>query len=108
MKYELGISKYLEYFNLWNFENGNYSNSDVQFGEATPYYIASRHACSRISKTLPYIKLIILMRNPTSRAYSEYNMKFRYIFIHCINIYIYIYSFYNNFTIGDFNHRNIS
>lgn len=45
------------------------------FVESTPYYIASREACSRIAAVLPSVKLVILLRDPVQRAYSEYQMK---------------------------------
>jgi hypothetical protein len=41
-------------------------------GEASPYYIFYPHAAKRISKLMPNIKLIILLRNPVDRAYSHY------------------------------------
>ena len=47
------------------------------FIESTPFYLASRQGCSRIIHDIPTIKLIILLREPISRAYSEYNMKLR-------------------------------
>jgi hypothetical protein len=71
------------------------------YGEASPFYIASRHACQRIAKDLPRAKIIILLREPVARgvlihlslhpnqnvfsdschyqfaAYSEYQMKKR-------------------------------
>eukprot|EP01031_Cornospumella_fuschlensis_P028948 gene28948-34937_t len=49
----------------------------VYIGEATPSYIASRQACQRISQDLPQAKLVISLRDPVSRAYSEYQMKRR-------------------------------
>ncbi len=45
--------------------------------DATPSYISSRFSCQRISSSLPYVKLVILFREPVSRAYSEYQMKSR-------------------------------
>lgn len=67
--YNAGIQKYLSFF------------SEVEgkqvYGEATPYYIASRDACRRISEYYPQVKMIILLREPTKRMYSEYNMKRR-------------------------------
>lgn len=54
--------------------------SPFLFGESTPSYIASKYACKRISETLPNVKLIILMREPSARAYSEYQMKIRRVF----------------------------
>jgi hypothetical protein len=49
----------------------------LQYIEATPFYIASRHACRRISETVPEVKIIVLLREPVARAYSEYQMKKR-------------------------------
>lgn len=71
--YQLGINKYLESFNPWN------QLSPPLFGESTPFYVASREACQRISETIPNMKMIILLREPVSRAYSEYQMKKRCI-----------------------------
>ncbi len=41
-------------------------------GEASPYYIFHPHAPRRISAVLPNIKLILLLRNPIDRAYSQH------------------------------------
>ncbi|KAJ1387263.1 hypothetical protein B484DRAFT_409946, partial [Ochromonadaceae sp. CCMP2298] len=49
------------------------------FAEATPFYLASREACSRIAEHLPGAKLVVLLREPVARAYSEYQMKKRRI-----------------------------
>jgi hypothetical protein len=46
-------------------------------GEATTYYIFHPHAPRRISKALPGVKLIALLRNPTNRAYAQYHQKVR-------------------------------
>lgn len=45
--------------------------------EATPFYLADPFACSRIHAQLPHAKLVILVREPVSRARSEYEMKYR-------------------------------
>ncbi|KAJ1453968.1 P-loop containing nucleoside triphosphate hydrolase protein [Pelagophyceae sp. CCMP2097] len=45
--------------------------------EATPFYLADKHACARISMQLPDAKLVMLVREPVSRAFSEYEMKHR-------------------------------
>lgn len=42
--------------------------------ESTPYYLFHPLAPKRISKFLPNIKIIVLLRNPVDRAYSHYNM----------------------------------
>ena len=46
--------------------------------ESTPFYIASDVACEYIAKVIPNVRIILLLREPVSRAYSEYNMKKRY------------------------------
>lgn len=46
-------------------------------GEASPSYLWHEYAPERIGKTLPDVKLIALLRNPTSRAYSHYLMEVR-------------------------------
>jgi hypothetical protein len=47
-------------------------------GEATPFYVADRHACENIKEQLPEIPaIIVLVRDPVSRVYSEYMMKKR-------------------------------
>ncbi len=35
-------------------------------GEASPYYLFHPHAPKRIAKTLPQVKLIVLLRNPVN------------------------------------------
>jgi hypothetical protein len=44
----------------------------VLTGEASPYYLFHPHAPQRIAKLLPDVKLILLLRDPVSRAYSHY------------------------------------
>lgn len=41
-------------------------------GEASPYYLFHPHAPRRAAATLPHAKLIVLLRNPVDRAYSQY------------------------------------
>jgi len=47
-------------------------NQHFVTGEASPYYIFHPHAPRRISAVLPHIKLILLLRNPIDRAYSQH------------------------------------
>jgi len=44
-------------------------------GEATPRYVDHPHAPKRLKKLTPNAKLIVLLRNPIDRAYSNYNMR---------------------------------
>ena len=41
-------------------------------GEATPSYVHDKLAIERIAKTIPDVKLLMLLRNPVDRAYSHY------------------------------------
>jgi hypothetical protein len=46
-------------------------------GEATPAYLHNYHCANRIHKELPNTKLIIILRNPIDRAFSDYQMRVR-------------------------------
>jgi hypothetical protein len=74
--YKRGIKHYLKGFNNWNYTNYD-EYYPKMYGESSPFYIASRYSCKRITETIPNAKLIILLRNPISRMYSEYHMKKR-------------------------------
>lgn len=42
-------------------------------GEATPYYLYHPHVPARIARDLPHVKLLVLLRHPTDRAFSHYH-----------------------------------
>lgn len=42
-------------------------------GETTPYYLFHPHVPKRVKKSIPDVKLIVLLRNPVERAFSLYN-----------------------------------
>lgn len=42
-------------------------------GEATPYYLFHPLAAERAAATIPQAKIIAILRNPVSRAYSHFN-----------------------------------
>jgi Sulfotransferase domain len=42
-------------------------------GEASPSYLFHPQAPKRVAQALPHVKLIVLLRNPVSRAYSQYH-----------------------------------
>lgn len=46
-------------------------------GEASPYYFFNPLAAKRIFEALPKMKLILLLRNPVDRAYSQYHHEFK-------------------------------
>jgi hypothetical protein len=43
-------------------------------GEATPYYLFHPAVAERVADALPDVKLIALLRDPTARAYSHFQM----------------------------------
>ena len=49
----------------------------VLTGEGTERYFDHPHAAERIKQVTPNAKFIILLRNPTTRAFSQYNMNLR-------------------------------
>ena len=67
-KYEKGIGRYFRYFNRKKIPQTPFCT-----GEASPFYFFHPLAASRIHQHLPDIKLILLLRNPINRAYSQYH-----------------------------------
>lgn len=63
-----------------NWINPNYEEyhknfiSDKLRGEITPYYMYDERCINRIKKYNPNMKLIIILRNPIERAFSQYKM----------------------------------
>jgi Sulfotransferase domain len=41
-------------------------------GEASPAYLFYPHVPGRVKQALPHVKLVVLLRNPVDRAYSQY------------------------------------
>ena len=41
-------------------------------GEASPYYLFHPHTAKRAAEAVPHAKLIVLLRNPVERTYSQY------------------------------------
>jgi len=60
---------YEQYHKYYDFQNTKLK------GEATPIYMYWETAPERIYKYNPDMKLILLLRNPISRAYSQWNME---------------------------------
>ena len=61
-------SKGLEYYSSF-FSPKPYHKA---LGEITPSYIYCEECPRRISEKIPHIKLIVILRNPVDRAFSEY------------------------------------
>jgi hypothetical protein len=47
---------------------------DLVAGEATPFYLFHPFVPERVAATLPDVRLIALLRDPTERAYSHYQL----------------------------------
>ena len=45
--------------------------------ETTPAYVLDSRAAVKIATLVPHVKLLLILRNPVDRAYSEWNMKLR-------------------------------
>ena len=48
-------------------------SGEKMIGEASPIYLYSKIAPVKIKETIPEIKLIVILRDPIERAYSQYN-----------------------------------
>lgn len=64
--YERGINYYRSFF--------PFKNSEKLTGESSPYYFLHPQVPARVKKDLPHAKIILLLRDPVKRAYSNYNM----------------------------------
>lgn len=69
--FELGLNYYRSFFPM---KPKNKYKKHIVFEVTTSYMQESRTA-ERIFKTLPDVKLLLMVRNPVDRAYSEYNLE---------------------------------
>jgi hypothetical protein len=63
---------YFHYHRFFNFKSGK-----KIYGEITPIYLYWRSAAADIYEYNPKIKIIAILRNPTDRAYSQWNMNIK-------------------------------
>src|SRR6478735_1916762 len=81
-RYRKGVDFYRAFFSLRmqqriaNIVRGQ----KTQTFDGTPNYFDSPGAAQRIAQTLPGVKIVLLLRNPVSRAYSNYNMALKFNF----------------------------
>ncbi|RDJ32173.1 MAG: sulfotransferase [Crenarchaeota archaeon] len=72
--YHLGLNWYRSMFPTKFKKNSTIKHHGYFLtGEDTPFYFWRRDAAKRIHDLLPNIKLIVILRNPIDRAYSEHN-----------------------------------
>lgn len=72
------ISYFDEYYNRdekWYASFFKHCAEETIIGEVTPNYIYDKNCAERIYKLTPKAKLIIILRNPIDRAYSQYKKK---------------------------------
>lgn len=62
-----------EYLNLFKNARGY-----IAVGEATPIYLWDPDAPKLIHQTIPHARIIVILRDPVERAYSNYLMKKKY------------------------------
>lgn len=78
LDYEKGLAYYRRYFRpLWEIAVSRAMGKRWVTGEASPYYIYHPRVAARIAKDLPHVKLIVLLRNPVDRAFSNYQHEVR-------------------------------
>ena len=53
----------------------DFANLDKLLGESTPNYMMYPHYMDRIHAYNPALKLVVILRDPVSRAYSHWNMQ---------------------------------
>lgn len=84
MPQRTGVLKELHFFNRdQNYYRGLdyyrdffcHCTIDQLVGEVTPNYLFDRHAARRITDDLPHAQLVVCLREPISRAVSQYRME---------------------------------
>ncbi len=80
MYYDRSISWYRTFFptKLSKILSQNNKNSKAVTGEASTQYYWHPHVPARVKKMLPNAKILILLRNPIDRSYSQYEMEVRH------------------------------
>ncbi len=61
--WQRGVQWYLSHF----------TRPDLMQGEKTPGYLFESHSHKRMAQIVPHAKLLIILRNPVDRAYSQWN-----------------------------------
>jgi len=72
--YGRGMAWYASRFptKLYAWYAGSRRGLGLVTGEASPYYLFHPHVPQRVARHLPRVKLIVLLRDPVQRAYSQY------------------------------------
>ena len=73
-EYEMKLNAGLKNHVKWMKNSKKVNKKPVIIGEKTPEYMYNKKALERIHKYNPNIKLVVILREPISRAYSQWNM----------------------------------
>ena len=73
-EYEKKLNAGLKDYINWMKNSKNMNKKPKIIGEKTPEYMYNKSALERIYKYNPKMKLIVILREPISRAYSQWNM----------------------------------
>jgi len=78
-RFDLGDDWYRAFFPLASYASlvGRMRGGRVQTGESTPAYMFYPQAVRRMAQTLPNAKVIVLLRDPVMRAFSQYHKMVR-------------------------------
>ncbi len=63
----------------WYFKHFNHCDPNKIMGEFSPIYLIDDDAPRNIFETFPEVKLLLCIRNPIDRAYSDYQMLKNYV-----------------------------
>ena len=76
--FHLGINWYRSMFPTQKIMNKIREDTGYSItGEDTPFYFWKKEVAERISLDIPKTKIIVILRNPVDRAYSNYNLAVR-------------------------------
>ena len=64
----------IEYHKGIKYYESKFKSNKLLIGEKTPIYCYNKNCIDRIYKHYPKIKLILILREPIQRAYSQWNM----------------------------------
>ena len=71
--FDLNVSKGIDWYRQYFPPISHASNKNIITGEATPSYLFHPEAARNTARLLPHTKIIILLRNPVTRAWSHYH-----------------------------------
>lgn len=77
LNYHRGESWYRSHFPLAAHLAARRRRGAAITGEPTPYYLFHPHAPARAAATIPDARLVVLLRDPVTRAYSHYQHEVR-------------------------------